>query len=50
MLQVFWINNLVTANPLVYLLAADDITKDEFDLVSDRKLLLKKLVFPRVAL
>ncbi|HOY21694.1 MAG TPA: 3'-5' exonuclease [Cellvibrio sp.] len=45
---IFQLSNVERHNPLVYLLAADDIKKVGFDLASDRKLLLKKFgVSPR---
>lgn len=45
---IFQLSNPESHNPLLYLLAADDIKKIGFDLASDRKLLLKKFgVLPR---
>jgi len=45
---IFQLNNPDSHNPLLYLLAAEDIKKIGFDLASDRKLLLKKFgVSPR---
>jgi ribonuclease D len=45
---IFQLNNSESHNPLLYLLAAEDIKKIGFDLASDRKLLLKKFgVLPR---
>ncbi len=45
---IFQLSNPESHNPLLYLLAAEDIKKIGFDLASDRKLLLKKFgVSPR---
>jgi ribonuclease D len=45
---IFQLGNPESHNPLLYLLAAEDIKKIGFDLASDRKLLLKKFgVLPR---
>ena len=45
---IFQLDNPESHNPLLYLLAAEDIKKIGFDLASDRKLLLKKFgVSPR---